>query len=136
LDFHSGSVGRLAESLTGSTPSGDRAGPRVADTDKPLGHYPRLWICRVCGDFIWPLSSPSGSAARSDRGIALRITALLARPSDSRPQVECSNDPPIRLMRHFNIPVTRENYLDLEYMGQAPDPLGAEEGAGLEIHST
>jgi hypothetical protein len=49
----------------------DRMGGWLADTDKPLGHYTGLWICRVCGDFIWPLSSPSGSAARSDRGIAL-----------------------------------------------------------------
>src|SRR6516164_6893518 len=48
-------------------------GGRLADTDKPLGRYPSLWICRLCGDFIWPLSGPSGSASRSDRGIALRI---------------------------------------------------------------
>ena len=42
---------------------------RLADTDKPLGHYRSLWICRACGDFIWRLSSPSGSAARSDNGL-------------------------------------------------------------------
>src|SRR5262249_58194646 len=55
-------------------------GGRLADTDKPRGRYPSLWICRVCGDFIWPLSGPSGSAARSDRGIALRIGLVRSIP--------------------------------------------------------
>src|SRR5262249_32812521 len=71
-----GIAGRTRRRTVGSHGSrGDRMGGWLADTDKPLGHYPSLWICRACGDFIWPLSSPSGSAARSDRGIALRIGA-------------------------------------------------------------
>src|SRR5262252_593549 len=56
----------------------------LADTDKPLGHYPGLWICRVCGDFIWPLSSTSSSAARSDRGPALRIGVVRFIPDLSK----------------------------------------------------
>ena len=58
----------------------DRMGGRLADTDKPLGRYPSLWICRVCGDFIWPLSSTSSSVARSDRGIAFRIGLVRSIP--------------------------------------------------------
>jgi hypothetical protein len=34
-------------------------------------------------------------------------------------------------MRNFNIPITRENYLDLAYMGDVPSPLSAEEEAEL-----
>jgi hypothetical protein len=49
----------------------DRMGDWLADTDMPLGRYRSLWICGACEDFIWPLSSRSGSGARSDRGIAL-----------------------------------------------------------------
>src|SRR5262249_940651 len=56
----------------------------LADTNKSLGHYPSQRICRVCGDFIWPLSSPSGSAARSDRGIALRIGVVRSIPDLSK----------------------------------------------------
>jgi hypothetical protein len=32
-------------------------------------------------------------------------------------------------MRNVNIPITRENYLDLAYMGDVPSPLSAEEEA-------
>ena len=37
----------------------------------------------------------------------------------------------LSLMRNFNIPITRENYLDLAYMGDVPSPLSAEEEAEL-----
>jgi len=32
-----------------------------------------------------------------------------------------SIEPLLKLIRRFNIPVTRQNYLDLAYMGQVPD---------------
>ncbi len=39
----------------------------------------------------------------------------------------------IRFMRRVGVPLTRKNYLDLAYLGEAspPDELGAEEEAGL-----
>tara|TARA_R110002050_G_scaffold9797_1_gene34521 strand:- start:5575 stop:5712 length:138 start_codon:yes stop_codon:yes gene_type:complete len=38
------------------------------------------------------------------------------------------------MMIKFNIPLTRENYLDLAYMGDVPDELSAEEEAELPEH--
>ena len=35
------------------------------------------------------------------------------------------------MMVKFNIPLTRENYLDLAYMGDVPEELSAEEEAEL-----
>lgn len=35
----------------------------------------------------------------------------------------------VNLMRRFNIPVTRQSYLELAYMGQPPEELSAEEEA-------
>jgi hypothetical protein len=40
-------------------------------------------------------------------------------------------DPLVRIMRRHGIPVTRENYLDLAYMGQPPEELGPEEESEL-----
>jgi hypothetical protein len=42
-----------------------------------------------------------------------------------------SGDGLIDLMRHHNIPITRENYLELAYMGEVPEELSAEEEANL-----
>ena len=36
-----------------------------------------------------------------------------------------------KMMIKFNIPLTRENYLDLTYMGDVPGELSAEEEAEL-----
>ncbi len=41
------------------------------------------------------------------------------------------DDPLVRVMKRYNIPITRENYLDLAYMGEAPEQLGAEQEADL-----
>jgi len=68
--LNAGIAGRTRRRTVGShSRRSDRTGGWLADTDKPLGHYRSLWICRACGDFIWRLSSPSGSAARSDNGL-------------------------------------------------------------------
>jgi len=37
----------------------------------------------------------------------------------------------IVMMRKFNIPLTRKNYLDLAYMGDVPEELSAEEEADI-----
>jgi hypothetical protein len=42
-----------------------------------------------------------------------------------------SRDPVLSLMRNVNIPITRENYLNLAYTGDVPSPLSAEEKADL-----
>ena len=39
----------------------------------------------------------------------------------------------VQLMRRFNIPVTRESYLDLAFMAEVPDELGAEQEADLPV---
>lgn len=36
-----------------------------------------------------------------------------------------------KMMVKFNIPLTRENYLELAYMGEVPEELSAEEEAEL-----
>jgi hypothetical protein len=41
-------------------------------------------------------------------------------------------DPVLALMRHYGIPVTRENYLELAYMGDVPE-LDAESEANLPV---
>jgi hypothetical protein len=38
-------------------------------------------------------------------------------------------DPVLAVLRHYRIPVTRQNYLDLAYFGQPPKRLSAEEEA-------
>ena len=40
-------------------------------------------------------------------------------------------DPQVRIMAKLGIPLTRQNYLNLAYMGQVPNRLSAEEEAGL-----
>lgn len=37
-------------------------------------------------------------------------------------------------MRRLRIPVTRESYLNLAYLGQPPKDMGAEEEGGLPEH--
>jgi hypothetical protein len=41
------------------------------------------------------------------------------------------SDPLVATMRYYSIPVTRENYLELAYMGEVPEELGAEVEAEL-----
>ena len=42
------------------------------------------------------------------------------------PQAGSSSDGVIALMRKFNLPMTREQYIELAYFGQAPEEFGAE----------
>lgn len=42
-----------------------------------------------------------------------------------------SDDGVLALMKRFNMPMTREQYLELAYMGEVPEEIGAEEEAGL-----
>jgi len=42
-----------------------------------------------------------------------------------------SGDGIMDMLRSYNIPVTRENYLNLAYMGERPVELSAEEEANL-----
>jgi hypothetical protein len=42
-----------------------------------------------------------------------------------------SDDPILALMRHFDLPVTREDYLNLAYLGRPPEQVSAEEEADL-----
>jgi integrase len=41
------------------------------------------------------------------------------------------DDPVLALMRHFNLPVTRDDYLNLAHLGRPPEQLSAEEEAEL-----
>ena len=41
-----------------------------------------------------------------------------------------SGDPILNTMRFKGIPVTRENYLNLEYMGETPEATSPGDGAG------
>jgi hypothetical protein len=41
------------------------------------------------------------------------------------------NDGLLDLMRHHRIPITRESYLELAYMGEPPEELSAEEEMNL-----
>ena len=47
-------------------------------------------------------------------------------PEGSTPQLGKS-DPIIELLDEYGIPVNRENYLNLAYLGDPPEELGAEE---------
>ena len=40
-------------------------------------------------------------------------------------------DPMLALLREFNLPITREDYLTLAYLGRPPKQLSAEEEADL-----
>jgi hypothetical protein len=39
----------------------------------------------------------------------------------------------MRLMTKYDIPLTRENYLKLAYLGEVPEPLSAEQEADLPV---
>jgi hypothetical protein len=39
----------------------------------------------------------------------------------------------MRLMKKYDIPLTRENYLKLAYLGEVPEPLSAEQEADLPV---
>jgi hypothetical protein len=47
---------------------------------------------------------------------------------------EVKEDGLTKLMKHFGIPVTRENYIDLMYMGTPPDPWTWEDEAEMPPH--
>jgi hypothetical protein len=42
-----------------------------------------------------------------------------------------SDDPILALMRYHNLPVTRQDYLNVAYLGHPPEELSAEEEADL-----
>ncbi len=48
----------------------------------------------------------------------------------STPQLG-SNDGVLALMKRLNLPMTRDQYLELAFLGEIPDELGAEEEADL-----
>lgn len=51
-------------------------------------------------------------------------------PEGSTPQLGKS-DPIIELLNEYGIPVNRENYLELAYLGEPPEELGAEQELAL-----
>jgi len=42
-----------------------------------------------------------------------------------------NDDPVIAMMKEANVPLTRENYLDLAYLGEVPSPFPSELEADL-----
>ena len=44
-----------------------------------------------------------------------------------------THHPLMRLMKKYDIPLTRENYLNLAYMGEVPEQLSAEQEADLPV---
>lgn len=52
---------------------------------------------------------------------------LLNEQGGSTPQVGNDYNPVVEAMKKYNIPITRENYLDLAYMGEPPKELTAEQ---------
>ena len=44
-----------------------------------------------------------------------------------------TSDPLLSLMRRFDVPITRESYLELAYMGEVPELLDAEAEANLPV---
>lgn len=51
-------------------------------------------------------------------------------PEESIPRLGKS-DPIIELLDEYGIPVNRENYLNLAYLGEPPEELGAEQELAL-----
>ena len=45
-----------------------------------------------------------------------------------------THHPLMRLMKKYDIPLTRENYLHLAYMGVVPEQLSAEQEAGRPLN--
>ncbi len=54
----------------------------------------------------------------------------MTEPETLTPQLG-SNDETLALMEAFEMPMTRETYLELAFMGEAPDELSAEQEADL-----
>ena len=54
----------------------------------------------------------------------------MTEPETLTPQLG-SNDETLALMKEFKMPMTRETYLELAFMGEAPDELSAEQEADL-----
>ena len=52
---------------------------------------------------------------------------LLNEQVESTPQAGNNYNPVIEAMKKYRIPLTRENYLELAYMGEPPKELTAEE---------
>lgn len=44
---------------------------------------------------------------------------------------ETNDDPLVAFLKRHNIPVTRENYIDLAFLGDPPDPWTEEDEAEL-----
>jgi hypothetical protein len=63
----------------------------------------------------------------------------MTKSASSPPETATASTPPpgsqgddlTRWMQRANIPLTRENYLEMAYFGEAPDPLPAELEADL-----
>lgn len=50
----------------------------------------------------------------------------MKQPVASTPQPGSSDDGVIALMKKFNLPQTREQYIELAYLGEEPEIFGAE----------
>lgn len=50
----------------------------------------------------------------------------MTQPVASTPQPGNNEDGVIALMKKFNLPMTREQYIELAYMGDEPEIFGAE----------
>lgn len=50
----------------------------------------------------------------------------MKQPAASTPQPGSSEDGVIALMKKFNLPMTREQYVELAYLGEEPEIFGAE----------
>ena len=64
------------------------------------------------------------------KGYAFAI-GLPATPAEPPPWHETSNDHVVALMLAEGVPVTQENWIDLAYGREIPDPWTAEDEAGL-----
>ena len=50
----------------------------------------------------------------------------MKQPVASTPQPGSNEDGVIALMKKFNLPMTREQYIELAYLGEEPEIFGAE----------
>jgi hypothetical protein len=50
----------------------------------------------------------------------------MRQPVASDPQAGNSSDGILAVMRKFNLPMTREQYIELAYFGEEPEGFGAE----------
>jgi hypothetical protein len=60
---------------------------------------------------------------------ALSLMKAESEPTDSEGIARCANvstDPVIVLLKQMDLPVTRQNYLRVAYLGEVPDEFGPE----------